>query len=579
MPQKPPVRVDVEWALWGRSPETGRDGLLACSAGRLGVENFAEIIGRYDPGTPDALPQVTVAWAGAGDRSYLTLARQEWSAEEDRYGRRTATVRLFCVPYAALGGTPVSYEELHARFADRALPPDGSAPLSVELAGLRPKELGDRVTDQVRATAALLLTGRRVCVIPDAVLSLDTRLRFLDTVAALLPYGMRTSLSASTWTSGTADHRIRLSFSGAVRSGFHTVVLNGRTPPPFGEAASAYLDLLREASDLTPVIRALAGSTEPLTFRDGADEALLRLEHAVHGRPADVAAALTACADTIDRRRWGVLRERLPRLARQTRVRWDPEARERHREVVEARGLLSARSVPSDVRADLYDAVLLLAYGPALTHADVARILDSVGEPSADLVAAIVRHAVADLDTALLLGDRPGGGGGREIVRRADAADLVAWVAAHPDEHAPVDRVLAEILSRRRSDAGAVLAALRDHDYLADAVAVRHADDHRAQVRVLRDLLVAAYGGRYLTDEQRREVAEHPAAESHPALREAAEPPEDEPVRPAYGASAAVGVKPRLPFVLSDTALVLTVLAVFVLAVLGVVLLIWLLAS
>jgi hypothetical protein len=52
-------------------------------------------------------------------------------------------------------------------------------------------------------TAALVLTRRPVCVLGAREASVDDRLQFIDTVMAMLPYGIRTRMSAATWTRAT----------------------------------------------------------------------------------------------------------------------------------------------------------------------------------------------------------------------------------------------------------------------------------------------------------------------------------------------------------------------------------------
>ena len=67
-------------------------------------------------------------------------------------------------------------------------------------------------------TAALLLTGNPVCILDADRVSLTDRLEFIDSVMSLLPYGMWSRMSASTWTSSTYQgHKFRLFFSNAPR--------------------------------------------------------------------------------------------------------------------------------------------------------------------------------------------------------------------------------------------------------------------------------------------------------------------------------------------------------------------------
>ncbi len=67
--------------------------------------------------------------------------------------------------------------------------------------------------------APLLLTGVPVCVLGADETSMDERLRFIDTVMGLLPYGFRAKMTAATWTRATnRNHRFRLFFSSAPRA-------------------------------------------------------------------------------------------------------------------------------------------------------------------------------------------------------------------------------------------------------------------------------------------------------------------------------------------------------------------------
>ncbi len=67
--------------------------------------------------------------------------------------------------------------------------------------------------------AALLLTGRSVCVLQAQDVPVADRLGFIDAVMTLLPYGFRAKMTAATWTRATyRDHRFRLFFSDAPRA-------------------------------------------------------------------------------------------------------------------------------------------------------------------------------------------------------------------------------------------------------------------------------------------------------------------------------------------------------------------------
>ncbi len=261
--------IRFEWALEGKRPG-GHDDyeLLSWSDGRLGPEVFEEIRSRYATGVSADLPQVTIAVAATKEREqvsrHIVLAIQEWSGHRDVTNRKIAYTRWFYVPYEELAAHRVSYEALYLALA--GLPATPSPPLAVPVPEFDPTAL-DPGPD-ARCAAALLLTGRPVCVVGADGVPVIERLRFLDTVAALLPYGMRARLTAATWTSSTARHRIRLSFARhapedayEVRWGYGTEITRQ------DGTAKVCLDLLtRSEVRLADMLRGLAGLTDPLSF-------------------------------------------------------------------------------------------------------------------------------------------------------------------------------------------------------------------------------------------------------------------------------------------------------------------------
>ncbi len=209
-------KIGFEWALEGKHPGSFDDyELLDHSRRRLDTRIFQEIRSRYVTGISPQLPQVTIARAKTGQDEqvvrYVVLAIQNWSEHRDGTNRRIAHTRWFYVPYEQLIEHPVTYEALYGAFAALPTELDPAAPPTVDVPALDPLTLspgGDALS-----TAALLMTGRPVCVVGAERVEMLERLRFLDTVAALLPYGMRANLTATTWISSTAEHRIRLSFA------------------------------------------------------------------------------------------------------------------------------------------------------------------------------------------------------------------------------------------------------------------------------------------------------------------------------------------------------------------------------
>ncbi|WP_345428456.1 hypothetical protein [Actinoallomurus vinaceus] len=286
--------IEAEWALWGKPPGERDDySVTAASRGRYQPAQFKEIIARFTPGTPDspeALPRVTLSWVGANDDAHLGLAIQTWTGDKDGVGRDIAETRYFCVPYRQLSAHPVSYVELYEALKDLSPRDHGSQPIRVQVPELDPGRLAADIAalgeQTVRETAALLLIPRRaVCVVRAEQTKLLERLRFLDAVISLLPYGYRTRFTASTWTNSATRHRIRLSFARRARDETQPVIWRGSGHVPHDEAAAfAYLErldaLLTGGREPSWIIGRLAAEIEPRRFEDSthAVQALERLE-------------------------------------------------------------------------------------------------------------------------------------------------------------------------------------------------------------------------------------------------------------------------------------------------------------
>jgi hypothetical protein len=229
----PPVSVEVQWAVHGKRLDRRGYRLLACSTGDLSARHFEEAIGRFSPGTPGVLPQVTVSFVHASSKQddtqgtdYLALAVHDYADQMegddgqlkyDDDGRRIVVTRYFCVKYPLLASKAVTYQAMFQALNREALPMIGGPPIKVDIAVDTP--LRPAVDDLAMRAAALLLTTRPVCLLGADDTTMAERLAFIDTVMSLLPYGLRPRMTAATWTRPTnRDHRFRLFFSDAARS-------------------------------------------------------------------------------------------------------------------------------------------------------------------------------------------------------------------------------------------------------------------------------------------------------------------------------------------------------------------------
>ncbi len=244
------VTVDYEWALEGKPPGSYNDYEVLEHSEGLDLGIFDEIRSRYATGASGDQPQVTIAFAGTRQPDgeeiyYVVLALQnEWSGHRDGTNRKIFYTRVVLRPLRPDRRSPGRATRpctTPSRTSATTGPPRSrSAPTPT----FPPRCYGDAM-----GAAGLLLTGKHVCVVGADQEPIRKRLRFIDEVASLLPYGMRTRLTAATWVSATADHKIRLSFAPHAADGTHKVTWNHGVEIPAGERVA---DRLRETSADAP---------------------------------------------------------------------------------------------------------------------------------------------------------------------------------------------------------------------------------------------------------------------------------------------------------------------------------------
>ncbi|MGW0881487.1 hypothetical protein [Streptomyces sp. NPDC002671] len=325
--------VHAEWALHGKLPERRHDyHILGSSRDRAEDARFDRLIREATPGTPqgggadaaDALPWVTFDVSGGADEGHWTgIAVKEWSPELDEVGRRITTTRYFTFPFLEAAGPAVSYRGLYDQVAPIGLPLPSADAVPLDLPALDPHALADRMTadprgfDWYAAVAALLLDGP-VALIGAGALPLAERIDCLDAIVALLPYGARASLRASTWADNLADHDVRLFFGEWVgKSHQHHVLWSDRPEPGRGTLGDVYLSALRDAhrrhGEPGPLLAQLARETGPLELNDernllAAVDVLAAPEHRRAAREALLTHAKAASPEQLARR-WTEARE------------------------------------------------------------------------------------------------------------------------------------------------------------------------------------------------------------------------------------------------------------------------------
>ena len=285
------VSVRAQWALHGKVLDDEGYQVIACSKGDLSRANFADALGRFTPGQLASLPQASVSYLQPATRSpgggYLALAIH-WFAgggqrhadgvgQVDNQGRVTTFTSYFCAPYASLAPRGTTYLDMYRAFSAVTLPVRDGPPKEVSIA--QGTSQIPSIDDLAMRVAPLLLTGAPVCVLGADETGVDERLRFIDTVMGLLPYGFRARMAAATWTRPThRNHRFRLFFSSEPRASEKPdqIVYWGEPDLariPGGDAGHYYGWL---ADKVTP-LASLAQMYRELSFGDSADTEALRL--------------------------------------------------------------------------------------------------------------------------------------------------------------------------------------------------------------------------------------------------------------------------------------------------------------
>ncbi len=429
--------LNAEWALWGKDERQTAYHVLRCSDGVLAADDFREIITRYGLGVKPDLPQYSVCWIPGprGRPEHIAVGIHEPAPADPRAttaqppgrGRprdrvRPAVLRPLRRPGRARGELPgcrpgragrPAFRSTRAREVGLTL----AAASSPIIARGTARRLAERV-------AALLLTGDQVCVLGADDVSAAERLRFVDTVMAMLPYGLRATMSASTWAASTSQGlKLRLFFSGVPRAGGR--LTDGRaqardrlvewTHPDdihvTGEAALLYQDWLKgvrsQAAELLAE-QARAGRAAPVRFR-AAD-----IRRMVGNLPTDkgIPETLDDLGVSLLHADQPAIRSAIRRLQRYLasghKLADLADCRRRIRD-----GRLLANDRPADrpaLKGDLYDVLLRLAFGVPLTYAGYCALEDCVGVPlSAPLRSVLARTGATDaLAWILARESRPG---------------------------------------------------------------------------------------------------------------------------------------------------------------------------
>jgi hypothetical protein len=549
-PAGPAAQLTAEWALWGKEETDLSYRIIACSAGDLNAADFAAAVRRYSSGLPDTLPQYLVFWVPGtdGEPEYVGIAVHEHAAfsrrdRRDRFdasGREIVFTRLFCVRYADLAEHGVTFTELAAAAREQPLPPeDEIGPVTLQVGRERlaqPDEPGEPPAaggrrELAEVVAALLLTTTPVCILGAGSVTPEQRLAFIDQVLSLLPYGLRSTLSASTWASSTArDLKLRLYFPTA-RPGSQVQAYHvrwdhrgtGGLPVPESLAARAYLDWLRRTGSRSRFL--LVGLTAPLRFIP------VHIETMVASLPEDLTITDTVedLAASLGEGDTSAVTAELTRLEQQARHPVSAADRDTLRSQVLRLGLLGNHpELKPGLKERLYHAVIPLAFPLPLTYAAYCEI-ESVtgGPPRAALRSVLMRLRFASCVPWLLVA--------KAEPRFSDGELMTILAKQGQPATGPLDEFEHDLAVIHQVHRAAVYdfavqhlrvhgddprAYLTRRGYLTSTLAAAFPDDAEAQRVRLEDTLLFVYGPE-LSRGQIRELLSAPGLRITPALESA----------------------------------------------------------
>jgi hypothetical protein len=213
------TEVVADWAWISKDPSAGIGySVLQVSTDAV---DFGAISSDFEPGapsstiapeSPDAPPWVTYGPGGGRDGVLISVSVRDPWTERDHTGRPVRPQRLFVMRYPELADADASFQTIWEAVRDARVPAPDGAPLPLTVAGQSPDDLIPVVEanfESLAAIAAALLDGP-VAIGDASHLPRERRLALLDAVAALLPYGFRADLSASSSVNNTVKHQIRL---------------------------------------------------------------------------------------------------------------------------------------------------------------------------------------------------------------------------------------------------------------------------------------------------------------------------------------------------------------------------------
>ena len=292
-------RVAAGWAVRSKNPGRAMGYTLMLGsgdrrrAGQLIQGGGTGTASDENEGHADALPWISFVADATGTEPVLGVLIRSWSTERDGTGQTIVPSRLLTVPWPGTTEVRPGFTELlnlgqSITWSGVDGAPNGTADGSVMAATVSPididllvRTIGEVGFEWLLAVAVALLDGEQIVIVMgEEILSLYDRVRVLDAVCALLPYGCRSWISAATWARDRSKHGVRLSFAASARDSQREIPLTAEPyVDPSSQAAAEYyreMRILRSRQmSISTIVAHLALVSQPVP----SDQPTTALQH------------------------------------------------------------------------------------------------------------------------------------------------------------------------------------------------------------------------------------------------------------------------------------------------------------
>ena len=280
--------IKADWAIKSKNIGDAQEyRVLACSVGEFDTLDFENIFRTLSVGTmplpiqtssDSPAPWITYGTYSKADKEHLVAVVQNWSNKLDFARRPIAELYCLAVPYIELSTYRMGFFDLYEKFISLNLDHTsvvdlGKVELSPEIS-MSPNNIAAIINeigfDFCAVVAALLLKGSVAIVGSDIMVPID-RLKYLDAIISLLPYGIRSDLSMSTWVQSSSRHTIRVGFTDSARPEQFRVEWKQTPETPIDTLVSHYYNGILDLSKrhgIVHIVDQLASQTEPYSFQD-----------------------------------------------------------------------------------------------------------------------------------------------------------------------------------------------------------------------------------------------------------------------------------------------------------------------